>query len=109
MTDKNTIDEIVENLKKAVAEGNVHKIVIKNKAGKEVANFPVNAGIVGGVLGLAAAPWAVIAAAIGGLGFGFTISVQKEDGSVVDVFEDDVTVEDVFEDETIVDDEEENR
>ena len=91
MSEKNnSIDDVMENIKKAVEEGNVNKIIVKNKEGKEVASVPVNAGIVGGVIGLAVAPWAVIAAAIGALGFGFTVSVEKADGSIVDVYEDDV-------------------
>ena len=90
MAEKNSVDDVIENIKKAVEEGNVNKIIIKNREQKEVASFPFNAGIVGGVIGLAVAPWAVIAAAIGALGFGFTVSVEKEDGSIVDVYEDDV-------------------
>ena len=88
MSSNNSIDEIIEQLKNAVAEGNANKVIIKNKDEEEVASFPVNAGIVGGVIGLAAAPWAVIAAAIGGLGFGFKISIEKKDGDIVDVYED---------------------
>jgi len=90
MSEKSNIDDVMENIKKAVEEGNVNKVIVKNKEGKEVASFPVNAGIVGGVIGLAVAPWAVIAAAIGALGFGFTVSVEKKDGSIVDVYEDEI-------------------
>ena len=90
MAERNNIDDVMENIKRAVDEGNVNKIIVRNKEGKEVASFPVNAGIVGGVIGLAVAPWAVIAGAIGALGFGFTVSVEKEDGSIVDVYEDEV-------------------
>ena len=46
------------------------------------------------MIGLAAAPWAMVAAAVGTLGFGFTISVEKKDGSEVDVYEDDVEISD---------------
>ena len=85
---RSDIDDIIESIKAAVEEGNANKVIITNKEGNEVASFPVNAGIVGGVIGLAAAPWAVIAAAIGGLTFGFKISVEKKDGDIIDVYED---------------------
>ena len=82
------VDEIIENLKETIKKGNANKIIIKNKEGKQVASFPVNAGVVGGIIGIAAAPWAVIAGIIGTIGFGFKISVEEKDGSVVDVYED---------------------
>ena len=85
---RSDIDDIIDTIKEAVEEGNANKVIITNKEGNEVASFPVNAGIVGGVIGLAAAPWAVIAAAIGGLTFGFKIAIEKKDGDIVDVYED---------------------
>lgn len=85
---KNNIDEIIDSIKKVVEEGNASRVIITNKEGQEVASFSLNAGIVGGVIGLAAAPWAVIAAAIGGITFGFKISVVRKDGEIVDIYED---------------------
>ena len=43
MSSNNSIDEIIEQLKNAVAEGNANKVIIKNKDEEEVASFPVNA------------------------------------------------------------------
>ena len=64
MKDKKFAEEIVEKLKELVKKGNVTKIqVIKN--GETVVNFPLNVGIVAGV---AAAPWALLLAAITTLG-----------------------------------------
>ncbi len=74
----------IDKLKKAVAEGNVDKIQIRR--GDEILlSIPVNVGIVGGILGLAAAPWALIAGAIAAFGFGCKLEVVKKDGSVDEV------------------------
>jgi hypothetical protein len=54
-----TTDQILAQLKKLVAEGNVRRIVVK-RHGQTVAEFPLTAGVVGVVL-------APVAAAIGGL------------------------------------------
>ena len=83
--DKKSVNDIMENLKALVKKGNVSRIII-SKDDKELVNIPVNVGIVGGVVGLAAAKWVVIAAALATLGFGCTVQVVKEDGEITDVF-----------------------
>lgn len=83
--DKNKVNEIMENLKSLVKRGNVSRIVI-SRDDKELVNIPVNAGIVGGVVGLVAAKWVVIAAVLATLGFGCTVQVVKEDGEVTNVY-----------------------
>lgn len=83
--DKNNVNSIMENLKALVKKGNVSRIVI-SKDEKELVNIPVNVGIVGGVVGLAAAKWVVIAAVLATVGFGCTVQVVKEDGEVTDVY-----------------------
>ena len=83
--DKKNVNDIMENLKALVKKGNVSRIVI-SKDDKELVNIPVNVGIVGGVVGLAAAKWVVIAAVLATVGFGCTVQVVKEDGEVSDVF-----------------------
>ena len=45
-------------------------------------SLPVNVGIIGGVVGVAAAPWAFIAGAIAAFGFGCTVEIVKKDGTV---------------------------
>ena len=42
-------------------------------------------GIIGGIVGLAAAPWAFIAATIATLGFGCKIEIVKKDGSTDEI------------------------
>ncbi len=83
--DKNKVSDIMENLKSLVKKGNVSRIVIA-KDDKELVNIPVNVGIVGGVVGLAAAKWVVIAAVLATVGFGCTVQVIKEDGEITDVY-----------------------
>ena len=83
--DKKSVNDIMENLKALVKKGNVSRIVI-SKDDKELVNIPVNVGIVGGVVGLAAAKWVVIATVLATVGFGCTVQVLKEDGEITDVF-----------------------
>lgn len=83
--DKKNVNDIMENLKALVKKGNVSRIVI-SKDEKELVNIPVNVGIVGGVVGLAAAKWVVIAAVLATVGFGCAVQVVKEDGEVSEVY-----------------------
>lgn len=81
LRDKKFAEELVEKLKELVKKGNVTKIqVIKN--GETIVNFPLNVGIVAGV---AAAPWALILAAITTLGMDCHIAVVKDDGEVLHI------------------------
>ena len=83
--DKNNVNSILETLKALVRKGKVSSIVIA-KDDKELVNIPVNVGIVGGVVGLAASKWIVIAAVLATVGFGCSVHVVKEDGEVADVY-----------------------
>lgn len=78
------VKETVEKIKAKVKEGNVDKIQI-SKDGEIVLSVPVNIGIIGGIVGLAAAPWAFIAATIATLGFGCKIEIVKKDGSTDEI------------------------
>ncbi len=83
---KDTIDigeeakAAVEKLKKKVKEGNVDRIQIR-KDQEVVFSVPVNIGIVGGIVGFATIPWALIAAAVAAFGLGCKLEVVKKDGS----------------------------
>ena len=78
------VKETVEKIKAKVKEGNVDKIRI-SKDDEVVLSIPVNIGIIGGIVGLAAAPWAFIAATIATLGFGCRIEIVKKDGSTDEI------------------------
>lgn len=83
--DKNMIDSIVEKLKELVARGNVSRIVIRAKNGSELLNIPVNAGVVGGVVMLAAAKWVLIIGTLTTVAVGCTIEVIKTNNEIVNV------------------------
>ena len=54
--DMDPVDEIISKLKKLVKSGNVDRIVVR-RGDDVLLNIPVNVGLVGSVIGLAAAPW----------------------------------------------------
>ena len=74
----------VEKIKELVKKGNVSKIVVRRK-GEVLLSIPVNVGVVGAVIGLTAAKWAVLAAVLGTVGFGCSVEIVKDDGEVVNV------------------------
>ncbi len=63
-----------DKLKKIVKEGNVRRIVIKNKKNKIIAQFPLTFGVLGTIL----APILAAIAAVVALVKDCTISVEKE-------------------------------
>ena len=78
------IKEMMDKLKKKVEEGNVDRIQIK-KGDEVVFSVPVNVGIVGGLLGRAAAPWALIAGSVAAFGLGCRLEVVKKDGTTDEI------------------------
>ena len=74
----------VEKHKKKVEEGNVDRIQIR-KDDEIVLSVPVNVVIIGGFLGLAAAPWAMIAGSVAAFGLGCKLEVVKKDGTTDEV------------------------
>ncbi len=78
------IKALIDKLKKIVAEGNVDRVQIR-KGDEIVFSMPVNVGIVGGIIGLAAAPWALIAGSVAAFGLGCRLEVVKKDGTTDEV------------------------
>lgn len=78
------IKDAMDKLKKRVEEGNVDRIQIK-KGDEIVFSVPVNVGIVGGIIGLAAAPWALIAGSVAAFGLGCRLEVVKNDGTTDEI------------------------
>ena len=76
--------DLIARIKELVNKGNVTKIVIK-KGDNVLVNIPLNVGIVGGIIGVAAAPWAIVAAAVATAGFACKVELVKNDGEVVRV------------------------
>ncbi len=67
-------DELLKKVKQIIEEGNVRKITIKDKSGKDIIVLPLTLGVVGAVLAPALAAVGVIAALITEC----TIVVEKE-------------------------------
>lgn len=67
-------EELLKKIKALIAEGNVRKITIQDKTGKEIMSFPLTVGVVGAVLLPVFAAVGALAALIGEC----TISVERE-------------------------------
>jgi hypothetical protein len=67
-------EELLAKVKQLISEGNVRKIVIKNKDGKQLIEFPLTIGVVGAVL----APVLAAVGAIAALVSECTILVERE-------------------------------
>ncbi len=73
-------ESTINRLKEAVKKGNVDRIrVVRND--EVILNIPVNVGVIGGIVGIATIPWALIIGAIAGVGLGCKIEIVKKDGS----------------------------
>ncbi len=77
--------EVVEKIKELVKEGNVTRIRVR-KDEHVILNLPMTVGVVGTVIGAAAAPWALVIAAITTIGFDCSVEVEKQDGTVTVVY-----------------------
>lgn len=71
-------EELINKVKELVREGNIRKITIHDKAGKELMSFPMTVGVVGALLAPVLAAVGAVAALIGEC----TISVEREDNAV---------------------------
>ena len=80
------INSLIDKLKKLVEEGNVARIRIR-KGDETVLNIPVNIGILGGLVGLASAPWALIAGTVAAFGVGCKIEVIRKDGTTDEIIQ----------------------
>ena len=78
------IKQLIDKLKKKVEEGNVDRVQIR-KGDEVVFSVPVNVGIIGGIIGLAAAPWALIAGSVAAFGLGCRLEVVKKDGTTDEI------------------------
>lgn len=67
-------EKLLQKVKEIVNEGNIRKITIHDKDGKEVMSFPLSIGVVGAVFAPVLAAIGAMAALIGEC----TITVEKE-------------------------------
>ena len=68
-------EQLLKKIQDLVDEGNVRKITIHDKTGKEIMSFPLTVGVVGAVLAPILAAVGALAALIGEC----TISVEREE------------------------------
>jgi ribosomal 30S subunit maturation factor RimM len=68
-------EELLGKIKELVHEGNIRRIIIKNRDGKTMIEFPLTLGVVGAVLAPTLAAVGAVAALIGEA----TIVVEKTD------------------------------
>jgi hypothetical protein len=71
-------ESLLKKVKELIAEGNVRKITIQDKSGKELMSFPLTIGVVGAVFLPVLAAVGAVAALIGEC----TITVEREDEAV---------------------------
>lgn len=77
-------NSVIEKIKEIVAKGNVSRVLVR-KDDKVLLNIPVTVGIVGAVVGLSVAKWAMLAAVLATVGFGCVIEIVKDNGEIVNV------------------------
>lgn len=70
-----TGEKLLEKVKELIREGNVRRIIIKDKNGKVLVEFPLTFGVVGAVL----APILAAVGAIAALVTECSITVQREE------------------------------
>ena len=83
---KQEAGKVIDKLKALIKEGNVTRVRLKRN-GETLISLPVNVGVVGALIGIHAAPFAVIGAALVAYGLNCQIEVEKKDGSVEQVKE----------------------
>jgi hypothetical protein len=71
-------EQLLKRIKELIAEGNVRKITISDKSGKEIASFPLTVGVVGALL----LPVLAAIGAIAALVTECTITVEREEEQV---------------------------
>lgn len=68
-------EQLLNKIKELINEGNIRRITIHNKEGKELMSFPLTIGVVGAVLAPVLAAVGAVAALIGEC----TITVEREE------------------------------
>lgn len=70
--------QLVDEINRLVAEGNVRKLQLRSKEGELVLNIPLTAGALAGGVVVLAAPWIAVVAAIAGAFARLKIEVVRE-------------------------------
>ncbi len=70
-------DTLLSKIKELIHQGNIRRIILKNEAGSTLVEIPLTAGLVGGALAVAIAPFLAAIGAIGALVARLTIVIEK--------------------------------
>ena len=81
---KQQAQQIVDKVKELVADGSASRIYLKRN-GETILNLSLNAGIIGAVIGLTAAPFVVLASALISFGLDCEIEIEKKDGTIINL------------------------
>ena len=84
-------EQIVEAIKTLVKDGSASRVLLKRK-GETLLNLSLNTGILGAVIGLTAAPFAVLTTALITFGLDCEIEIEKQDGTVLNLNETEIGV-----------------
>ena len=79
---KNLAEQLVEKVKEIVKNGNAAHISLKRN-GETLLSVSTYTGIIGAAIGLKAAPFAVLTAALVAYGLDCEIEIEKRDGTIV--------------------------
>ncbi len=77
-------EQIVEKIKAAVKDGGGSRVLLK-RHGETLMNLSLNTGMIGAVVGLKLAPFAVLTTALVSFGLDCEIEIEKEDGTVINL------------------------
>ena len=71
--------QLVDEINRLIAEGNVRKLQIRSKQGDVVLNIPLTAGAVAGGVVVIAAPWLAVIGAIAGVVANVKLEIVREE------------------------------
>ena len=83
---KNQAEQIIDKVKEIVKSGNASHVSLKRN-GETLLSVSMNAGIIGAVIGLKAAPFVVLTAALVSFGLDCEIEIEKKDGTIINLNE----------------------
>ena len=83
---KKQAEQVVEKIKELVKSGSASHVTLKRK-GETVFSVSLNAGLLGAAIGLKAAPFALLTAALISFGLDCEIEIEKKDGTIINLNE----------------------
>ena len=72
-------DSLIARVKELIQQGKLRRLVIKNSQGRQLADIPLMAGLVGGVAGAIVFPIAAILATVGAVAAHLTVAVERKE------------------------------